>query len=175
MAAAPAVVPVTGLLPRSTRAGRGQLVGPAQVARQVRSITVQLEQISPGVLRLSQPTAPGWAGVARTPQQLAALVASAFTEAQVAAHARWRNAPYEAPDGQQYRRPLPKRPGRRRDIHDPAAWTVTEDGRWRDPGSGRLWRPDSQVVQRVQARRIKLGLSACPPSAPSSATCAEVS
>lgn len=149
-------------IPRSTRAGRGELTGPAQTARQVRSTTLRVEQVHPGVLRLSQPSTPGWVGVARNPAQLAALVASAFTEAQVAAHAVWRNAPYETPDGVQYRRPRPTKPGRRADIHDPRAWTVEPDGRWRDPGSGRLWRADSQVVQRVQHRRLLMGLSAVP-------------
>ena len=151
---------------RSTRAGRGSLAGPAPVARQVRSITVTLDEIGPGILRLSQANTPGWSGVARTPQELATLVASAFCEAQVSAHAWWKNQPYVAPAGDSYRRPQPKKSGRRRDIHDPAAWTVEPDGRWRDPGSGRLWRPDSQVVQRVMARRALMGLSPVPDPLP---------
>jgi hypothetical protein len=153
-------------LPRSTQVYRGRLTGPAQTARQVRSITVQVDQLGPGILRLSHPHAPGWSGVARNPQQLAALVAAAFTEAQISAHAWWKNQPYEAPDGYTYRRPQPKASGRRRDIHDPRAWTVTADGRWRDPGSGRLWGPDTQVVQRVQQRRLLMGLPAVPAGVP---------
>jgi hypothetical protein len=44
------------------------------------------------------------------------------------------------------------------DVHDPRAWRIAGDGRWVDPGSGRMWRPDSQVVQNVQRRLIALGL-----------------
>lgn len=125
--------------------------------------TLRVEQVGPGVLRVSQPTTPGWAGVAKTPAQLAALVASAFTEAQIVAHAVWRGVPYEAQDGTLYRRPpRPARCGHRRDVHDPRAWAVTGDGRWIAPGSGRLWAADSQAVQRVMARRLRLGLPATP-------------
>jgi hypothetical protein len=152
------------MLPRSTRVTRRPgLAGPAPVAHQVRRITVNVELVGPGTLRVSQPTAPGWSGVASTPQQLAAVLASAFVEAQCAAHAWWKGQEYESPDGNTYQRPLPARPGRRRDIHDPRAWTRTGTGMWRDPGRGRLWRPDSQVVQRVRDRRVRLGLSPEPP------------
>jgi hypothetical protein len=157
--AATEVVEVT--LPRSTRVERrGQLRGPAPVPHQVRQIMVQVEQVGPGVLRLSNPQAPGWSGMASNPQQLAAVVASAFTEAQCAAVAWWRGQQYEAPTGERYTRPIPRRPSARRDVHDPRAWRVTPDGMWRDPGRGKLWGPDTQVVRRVRARRITLGLPA---------------
>lgn len=149
-------------LPRSTRAGRGELAGPARVARQVRSITVRVDEVRPGVLRVSQPAAPGWAGEARTPFELARLVAAAFTEAQVAAYSRWRGDPYEGEDGTRYRRPRPARRGHRVDVHDPRDWRVLPDGRWVAPGSGRRWRPDSQVVQQVRARLVRMGLPATP-------------
>lgn len=155
-------------LPRSTHAGRGELAGPAPSPRQVRSTTLQVTEVEPGVLRLSQPTTPGWAGLARTPAQLAALVASAFTEAQIAAHSAWRGAPYETADGTRTqdtthrRQPRPTRCGHRRDVHDPRAWALAADGRWIAPGSGQLWHADSQTVQRVMARRVRMGLPAEP-------------
>lgn len=163
---------MTAMLPRSTRAGRGQLRGAAPVAHQVRQITVQVEQVGPGVLRLSNPHAPGWSGVASNPQQLAAVVAAAFVEAQCAAVAWWKGQEYEAPTGERYQRPIPRRPAARRDVHDPRAWRITTSGAWRDPGRGKLWGPDTQVVQRVRARRIKLGL---PPEAPMETTDQEAS
>jgi len=149
---------------RSTRAGRGELAGPAPAARQVRSITVRVEQAGDGILRLSTPATPGWVGVARTPHELARLVASAFVENQVAAHSAWRGAAYETPGQALYRKPRPPERGHRPDVHDPAAWRVAGDGRWIAPGSGRsrLWSPESRVVQQVKARRIRLGLPAVP-------------
>jgi hypothetical protein len=149
-------------MPRSTNAGRGELAGPAPTRRQVRSITVIVDAVGPGVLRVSSPSTPGWAGEARTPAQLAALVASAFVESQVAAYSMWRGVPYEHADGTTYRRPRPSRPGHRKDVHAPQEWRILPDGRWVDPGSGRRWRPDSQVVQNVQRRLIKLGLDPTP-------------
>jgi hypothetical protein len=151
-----------------TLADHGILAGPAQTARQVKVITVRVEQINRGVFRVTQAATPGWAGVARNPHELARAVAAAFNEAQLATHAGWRNTPYEAPDGQIYRRPpRPGKPGHRSDVHDPREWVVVADGRWRDPGSGRLWRPDSQVVRRVQHRRMQLGLPSTPSTDPS--------
>jgi hypothetical protein len=150
-------------LPRSTRAGHGQLAGPAPSARQVRSITVRVEQAGDGILRLSSPTTPGWVGVARTPHELARLVASAFVENQVSAHSMWRGQPYEPPDGT--RRRSPRSPWRQRtDTSDAAEWRVAEDGRWIAPGSGRsrFWSPDSPQVQQVMERRMRLGLPAVP-------------
>lgn len=155
---------MTAMLPRSTRTtNRGQLRGPAPVPHQVRQIMVQVEEVGPGVLRLSNPNAPGWSGTASNPHQLAAVVASAFVEAQCSAVAWWRGQEYEAPSGERYRRPLPRRPAARRDVHDPRAWRITDTGMWRDPGRGKLWGPDTQVVQRVRTRRINLGLT---PEAP---------
>lgn len=151
-------------IPRSTRTGRGQLSGPASSARQVKAITLRVEQPEPGVLRLSQPF--GWVGgLARTPQQLAALVASAFCEAQVNAYSQWQGHVYDGTDPASppaYRRPRPAHRGHRVDVHDPREWRLDGDGKWIAPGSGRRWRPDSQTVQRVQARRVGMGLSPTP-------------
>lgn len=140
------------------------LTGPAATPRQVKSMTIRVDLVHPGMLRLSQPAIPGWVGVARTPVELARLVAAAFTEAQVAAYSLWRGDPYEGLDGTRYRRPRPARRGHRVDVHDPREWRVAPDGRWVAPGSGRsrLWSPESQVVARVKARRVRLGLPAVP-------------
>lgn len=157
-------------LPRSTQAGRGELAGAASCPRQVRAVTVHIEALGPGMLRLSQPAVPGWAVVARTPSQLNQLVAAAFTEAQVAAYSRWRGHVYDGTDPASppdpaspvYRRPRPARRGHRVDAHPAEDWRIRGDGRWVSPGTGRTWRPDSQVVARVQARRVQQGLSASP-------------
>jgi hypothetical protein len=140
--------------------GGGVLVGPAPTARQVRAVTVQVTQMERGVWRVTQAMTPGWAGLARTPAELARVVEQAFAEAQIAAHARWRNTPYETVDTPPHRRsPRPARAGHRRDVHDPRGWRITPEGKWVAPGSGRLWRPDSQAVARVRHRRMQLGLN----------------
>ena len=144
-------------LPRSTQAGRGQLAGPAPSARQVRRITVHIEQTAPGVLEVSAPF--GWhGGQARNPAQLAHLVAAAFMEAQLVAYSHFRNgtSPTAAlGEPTRYVRPRPVQRGRRPDVHDPLAWHEAEDGRWVSP-SGRRFRPDSQVVQRVQTQLARM-------------------
>lgn len=142
-------------LPRSTQTGRGQLSGPAPVARQARSITVRIEQIAPGTLQLSTPF--GWrSGLARTSHELVRLVASAFTEAQVKAYSDWHNHHYDS--GSQPGRTR-RRPHRvRTDVHDPRQWRVDEkSGKWVSP-SGRMWRADSASVQRVQAKLARMML-----------------
>lgn len=148
-------------LPRSTQTGRGQLAGPALSARQVRRITVHIEQVAPGVLHVSAPF--GWpGGLARTPQQLASLVASGFTEAQVAAYAKWIGDKYDDGSGGPIARPSRPRRARphriRNDIHDPRKWRVDgATGKWISP-SGKRWRPDSANVQRVQAKLARMML-----------------
>lgn len=150
-------------LPRSTRIGRGQLAGPAPTPRQVREMTVRIREVEPGVLQLFTPF--GYrSGLARNPMQLAAIVASAFIENQVHAYSTWRQREYdlatEKPD-----RPRPRRPARRGhrvDVHDPRDWKVDDEGRWIDPGLGKRWRPDTQMVRQVMARRADLGLSPIP-------------
>ena len=142
-------------LPRSTQTGRGQLAGPAPSARQVRRITVHIEQIEAGVLEVSSTF--GWrGGQARTPAQLATLVAAAFVEAQIHAYSTWQGNRKQAGPGEPYPRPRPRRHSRRYDVHDPRSWSVDDDGMWVSPGSGRRFRPDTQVVQRVQAQLARM-------------------
>jgi len=127
-------------------------------------------------MRVSTPQARGWAVVVRRPEELARAVSSAFTEAQVAAYARWRGERYELDEltepvkGDPMAPPRPrarrrKNSGqvgwgtnqRRPDSHDPAAWEKMPDGRWRSP-SGKAWKPDTPVVQKVVARRMQFNL-----------------
>lgn len=116
-------------LPRSTRL-------------QNRGITLRVQRIEHGALRLSSPAVPGWSGIARTDHELLRLIASALA-----------CTPTE-PAGRGYRS----------DTHDPTAWTVRPDGKWIAPGEGRsrVWSPTSWVVRRVQAQRVRLGLPASP-------------
>lgn len=134
-----------------------ELVAAAPVAHQVREVVLRIEQVEPGVLKVSAPF--GWVGgLARTPRELAQLIGQSFGEAQVAAYMRWRqSSPYmQGAVGTRKRRKF------RRDVHNPADWRLDRDGRWVTPGTGRRWHADTQVVQRVRARREQLGLSPDP-------------
>lgn len=145
-------------LPRSTQAGRGQLSGPAGTPRQTRSITAHITEVQPGVIQFALDF--GWkSSLARTPGQLAQVLASAFVEAQIANYAKFRNGPYDdgtAPDGLAVKREYPIRRGRRIDVHDPRLWKKDADGKWISPGSGRRYNPDAQVVQRVKAQLARM-------------------
>jgi hypothetical protein len=165
---------MTAEIPRSIRAGRGELAGPAATARQVRRVPgVTIEEVSPGVLQFS--AAFGWkSGHVRNAVELARVVSSLFTEAQVAAYSRWRGRQYDlAPEPEDapqcltasVRRRRPERPGSRPDVYDPRDWRIDDDGKWIDPGTGRRWRPESAQVQRVQDKREELGLARIPDQA----------
>ena len=134
----------------------GDLAGAAPTPRQVREVVLRIEQVSPGVLKVSAPF--GWVGgLARTPPELARLVSQSFREAQVAAYARWRQSAYTQGGGERKKRRVS-----RRDVFDPAEWRVDDDGMWIDPGLGRRWHPDTQVVRRVMDKREGLGLPRTP-------------
>lgn len=161
---------------RSTRAVPGQLKGPAPTRHQVREVSLRFESLADGRMRISSPQARGWAMVVRRPEELARAVSSAFLEAQLAAYARWRG---ERPELDQLTEPVkgdPMAPPRSRvrrrrntgevgwgmnqrrpDSHDPAAWVKLPDGRWQSP-SGKAWKPDTPVVQKVVARRMQFNL-----------------
>lgn len=128
---------------------------PAGVVRpEVSEVLLRVEALDSG-LRLSTPQARGWARLARSHEDLARGVAEAFREAQLASYARARGEPYDLDvlsDASELH-PLTASGSRpRADIYDPQDWTRMEDGRWRSP-SGRCFRADSQVVQRVLAKR----------------------
>lgn len=158
-------------VPRQTEAittadpGAGNLPGPPAIRNQVRSVPVRIDAIPEG-LRVSTPLARGWATVARTPEQLAAAIGAAFTEAQVATYARWRGVAYDQDEltdvipGDSLAAATKTRDFRRReraDQHDPGDWTPLSDGYWRSP-AGRRYRPDAAIVVRVRRRRRELGL-----------------
>jgi hypothetical protein len=153
-------------LPCQTRAHVGaRLPGPPSVRNQVRSVPIQVDA-TPWGWRVSTPLARGWAAIARSPQQLAAAIGAAFTEAQVASYARWKGSAYDLDEmtdvvpGDSLAAAVATTTFRHRsrpDQHDPAAWTPLSSGRWRSP-SGREYRPDTDVVRRVKARRRELGI-----------------
>jgi hypothetical protein len=143
--------------------------GPASTRNQVRSVAVRIDAREDGSLRLSSPGVRGWARTVRTRDELVHAVSEAFTEAQVAAYARWRGEAYDldqtatvwaddpdpmvaaAPHVQERQR------GERVDIHDPRDWVPLDDGSWRSPG-GRVFGADTNAVRRVIAKRRRLDL-----------------
>lgn len=142
-------------------------LGMSRAGHAVRAVSLTVERLPDGAMRVSSPQARGWAGVARTQDELARIVASAFTEAQVAAYAAWKGELYDLdeltdvdPGDPTTALPIPpKRRNRmvRSDAQHPADWKRTEDGRWRSPG-GRIYREETQLVQRVIANRRALGI-----------------
>lgn len=148
--------------------------GAANTGHQVRSITIRVDQLEGGKLRISTPTARGWAAVAGNQPELARAIQGAFTEAQVAAYARWRGAQYDLDtltahvpgDALAGKKPQRQKGGNKRaprtgegwsygqqrpDVHLPNEWTEQPDGRWRSP-SGRMYRADAAQVVRVRRR-----------------------
>jgi hypothetical protein len=146
----------------------GDLHGPPpSVPRQVRTVKVTIEQLDDGRWRYTMPSAPGWAVVAHNPVTSVQAVRSAFTEAQVVAHATWRGHVYDRGldqlgGGPEYRRHKPRSRGRRRcDVYDCREWRLTDDGRWLSP-RGHKYPEHTQAVQRVVAARLRLGLAGRP-------------
>lgn len=152
------------MVARSTQATRGELAGPAPSPRQVRRVIVQVDQPARGLLRLTTPSAPGWAATARNPYELARALELAFVESQVAAYSKFRQCEYDMSEPEQEVTPR-RRPRRRSasrcDVHDPREWTLTADGRWKAPG-GNKYRESTDTVQRVMQARMRMGLSAHP-------------
>lgn len=159
-------------------ADTGAIRGPAAQPHQVRTLDLRVEALPGGGLRVSTPSARGWAAVARNRVELEAAVSAAFTEAQCAAYARWRGERY---DLDQLTDPVPGDPlapprraprrrtqaagegwgrnQRRPDTHRPEDWTSTHDGGWMSPG-GNKYAPHTQMAQRITARRRAAGLDA---------------
>ena len=142
--------------------------GPASVRNQVRSVGLVVDAVAPGRLRITAPGARGWVRVVRTRDELAAAIAEAFTEAQIASYAMYRGHAYdrdaETPIYRDDQDPLiaaahhgAARPRGRSDIHDPRDWTPLGDGTWRSPG-GKVFGSETAAVRRVKAKRAQLGL-----------------
>lgn len=163
--------PVVQAVPAPLRRApdRGVLQGPAPTSRQVKTITLQVEQLDGGKWRLTMPRIPAWAHVASAPPHVLVAIRSAFTEAQVAAYSSWRGHQYDADVLPPVRRRPPRKAANktRKDIHPPDAWLMTgdvgDDGApiWCSPKGLRL-SENSQVVQRVKKKRVKWGLSPRP-------------
>lgn len=140
---------------------------PAARPHQPRAINIQVETLPGGRLRVSTPQARGWAAAASTPQELARAVQAAFAEVQVASYARAKNAGYDLDllteqvrgDPLAGERRAPSRSRARRRSYPVENWTKMEDqsGVWVSP-SGRRYRPGTQVVRLVVAKREALGL-----------------
>ncbi len=158
-------IPDIGRGPTRARRPVGELALVPDVPRQVRTITLVVEQLDGGRLRMMMPKAPGWVVVGRTPVEIVRALRSAFTEAQVASFSDWRGTVYDqgtehdhlaAP---QLRRHKPRSRGKRRpDVFDPVGWLVDERGKWVSPGAGHRYPETSQVVRRVMAARKAMGL-----------------
>ncbi len=143
-----------------TRARRpvGELALVPDVPRQVRTITLTVEQLDGGRLRFTQPGAPGWVVVGRTPVELVRALRSAFVERQVAAHATWRGSIYDHPAAPQLRRHKPRSRGKRRpDCYSYDEWLIDDAGKWVSPG-GHRYPENTQVVRRVMEGRKRMGL-----------------
>lgn len=149
----------------------------ARVPHQVRTVTLQVEILDNGSFRLSTPAARGWAQVERSTDNIGRAVVNAFTEAQCAAYARWRGQRYDLDEMTEPvpgdpmappRRPLRPRTNRanvgfgrnqdRPDQHPIEDWERLADGRLRSP-TGRVYRHDSVIAQRVVERARRAGLN----------------
>lgn len=145
-------------LPKAIRPRQGSLVGSAPTAHQTRSVPVTIEEVRPGVMRLTTPF--GWLSeLAYDAPGLARIVASAFLEAQLYNHTRWRG--HDENGRALYQRPRPPNPGERADVHDPRAWRKDRYGLFVSP-SGRRYRPDAQVARKVREGLMEFGGSGEP-------------
>jgi hypothetical protein len=140
-------------------------------AHEPAELTLQVRRLDDGSLRFATPTCPGWAFVARRPQQIGEAIARAYAEAQVAAYARLRGVLYDLaeheeevppeahPRGSRHpSEPEPAPPDevarRRRKrhprTHEPEEWVELDSGYWRSP-TGRRYGPTTAVVASVRA------------------------
>lgn len=141
-------------------------IPPPASAQRVTTITLQVEALGAGGLRLSTPQARGWAAVARTQTELAKAVQAAYLEVSCASYARAKGAPYDldvltthVPGDSLAAAPQRRVRGRvaRRKTYHVEDWTRMEDGRWRSP-SGRVYREDTTAVRNVVRKRAEKGL-----------------
>lgn len=140
-------------------------------AHEPAELTLQVRRLDDGSLRFATPSCPGWAFVARRPQDIGAAIARAYTEAACAAYARLHGVLYDLAETEddlpQQARPRgrrhPSEPApapedevtKRRRVkhprtHPPEEWVALDDGYWRSPGGGR-YSPSSRQVRHVVA------------------------
>lgn len=143
---------------------------------QARSVTLVVERTSTGGMLVRSPKLPGWARAARTPIQVAEAVAAAFTEAEVAAYARFRGTVYDVAEvadqvptqaltaaRRHPAEPAPQVVGhgkaatQRPDVHPLDRWQPLEDGRWLSP-DGRRFGAGTSMVASIIAKRTEAGL-----------------
>ncbi len=143
---------------------------PARAPHQPQAISLQVERMPTGQLRVSTAQARGWAAVAGNPMQLARVMAEAFREVQRASYARLKGEAYDLDVLTEHRPGDPlagsqpfrvRRLGGGNQPYPAAAWSKVTgaDGvdRWRSP-SGRLYRADTQAALRVVEKRRELDL-----------------
>lgn len=135
----PRALPVTG---RTGGLRRLPAARPAAGAGRSRRLLLEVERVrsarGEGYRFTSPQRMRGWAAVAYTPQELAAALRQAQTEADIAGYARWRGSSYDEPDAiaaGQDRTPPPRAPlsaadrraqaeRPRSQLPDGAAWGV---------------------------------------------------
>lgn len=141
-----------------TKARRGELALVPDVPRQARRVTVVVEQLDNGLLRMSMPKTPGWVVAGSTPVQVVQMLRAAFVEAAIANYSDWRGTVYDHPATPQHRRHKPRSRGKRRcDVYAPETWLVDDRGLWVSPG-GHRYPEDRAVVQKVMNARRAMGL-----------------
>lgn len=158
---------MTGPLRRQGETHTPGALGLSRAGHQVRQVSITVEQLPEGGVRVSTPQARGWAAVARSQAELARAVSMAFTEVQIASYSRWKGEVYDLdaltdvdptdPATALSTTPRPRNRLIRSDAQHPGDWARLEDGRWRSP-AGRHYKEESQLVQRVIAKRRALGI-----------------
>jgi hypothetical protein len=158
---------VSGPLRRQGETHVPGALGMARAGHQVHQVNITVESLPDGGMRVTTPQARGWAATARNQEQLAHAVSMAFTEVSIASYARWKGEVYDLDeltdvDPGDPTTALPTTPRRRNrlirsDAQHPGDWARVQDGRWRSP-AGRFYKEDSQLVQRVIAKRRALGI-----------------
>jgi hypothetical protein len=130
----------------------------------VQRIVLEVERRDDGRVRFTSTQMPGWAAVARTPLEIARVLTTAWTEAEIAAYARWRGTEYDLDDRTRTGRPDPQEPPPRprtargrRDVHSLEAWTPLSGGAWRSP-SGQVWGSQTQLARKLTSRARAAGL-----------------
>lgn len=134
----------------------------------VRTISLTVEAMADGRIRISTPQARGWAHAGKTAHELMRGLQEAFQEVGRASVARASGQRYDLDTmtmhvrgdtlaGRPQSRPRAA-PKQHRGAYYPEEWTKMEDGRWRSP-TGRAYRADSTQVQHVIKKRIERGLS----------------
>lgn len=128
--------------------------------QRVRVIPLQAEILPGGGVRISSPLARGWAGHARTANELVHALGHAFVEVEIASYARAKGADYDQDRLTEHVEGDPlagtkmtrrRGPVQRRAAHPPEAWRMEDDGYWRSP-AGRRFAPTSPHVLRVRAK-----------------------